>query len=75
MEVILHGLNLLGHTQVAGQIRDRWSGLLELIGAKQEPMYRKACPKGLLEQAAVRALEGTRAIGCRLADSFSMKLG
>jgi len=69
MEVILHGLNLLGHTQVAGQIRDRWSELLELIGAKQEPMYRKACPKGLLEQAALRALEGTRAIGCRLADN------
>lgn len=29
-------------------------------------MYRKACPRTLIEQAAIHALEGTKKIGCRI---------
>jgi len=68
MEVMLHALSLLSYNKEAGRIRDRWNELLRTVGSKQESMYRKACPRELLEQAAAYALEGTKAIGCRLAD-------
>jgi len=68
MEVMLHALNLLGRTKEADGIRKSWNELLARIDSRQDETYRKACPNDLLEQAAVCALEGTKAIGCRLAD-------
>jgi hypothetical protein len=68
MEAILHGLSLIHLEQEAGPVRDRWSALLASTGSKQDSNYRKACPRFLLEQAAEHALQGTRAIGCRIAD-------
>jgi len=69
LEVILCALDLLGRTKEKQDISSRWNELFERIGAKQDSDYRKACPKELLEQAAVHAFEGIKAIGCRLADS------
>jgi hypothetical protein len=68
MEAILHGLGLLHLEQEAGRVLDKWSALVALTGSKQDPNYRKACPRSLLEQAAEHALKGTTAIGCRIAD-------
>jgi len=69
MEAMLCALNLLGLTKDANEILDTWNGLLTRIGSRQDEAYRKACPNELLEQAAVHALEGIKAIGCRLADN------
>jgi hypothetical protein len=68
MEVILIALELLGQKTEANKIKDIWDNLLEVTGAKPTELYRKACPKDLLELAAVHSLEGVKAIGCRLAD-------
>jgi len=68
MEAVLAALDLLGFTKEKKVISTRWNDLLLHIGAKQNSEYRRACPKELLEQAAVHAFEGTKAIGCRLAD-------
>lgn len=67
MEVIIQALKLLGFEIETKQIWEAWSSLLKLTGSQQEPSYRKACPNELLEHATICALEGVRAIKCRLA--------
>ena len=69
MESVLAALDLLGFTREKKTISARWRDLMLHIGARQGTDFRKACPKQLLEQAAVLAYEGTKAIGCRLAGS------
>jgi hypothetical protein len=66
MEAILIALDLLGlDTQ---NVKHQWDALVAATGARQTPEYRKACPKQLLELAAVHAFEGTKKIGCRIVD-------
>lgn len=64
METILIALDLLGLD--TREIKQQWDALVAATGARQTPDYRKACPKQLLELAAVHALEGTKKIGCRI---------
>ena len=66
METMLIGLDLIGFRQVAQEIRGKWDAFLKSTGSVQTPLYRKACPVHLLEQAAIHALEGTKQIGCRI---------
>jgi len=68
MEVMLYALDLLGQQREATSIRDKWNSLLVMTGSKQSANYRKACPRELLELAAVHAFEGIKFIGCRLAN-------
>lgn len=67
MESMLIALELLGFKSGAEDVHRQWAGLVKAIGAVQTSMYRKACPLALLEQAAIHAFEGTKAIGCRVA--------
>jgi hypothetical protein len=64
MEAILIGLDLLGFD--TKDIKQQWDALVAATGARQTPEYRKACPKQLLELAAVHTFEGTKKIGCRI---------
>jgi len=64
MEAILIALDLLRFD--ISTIKLKWDNLVKATGACQTPDYRKACPKELLESAAVHALEGTQKIGCRI---------
>ncbi len=67
MEAILIGLELLGcDTKI---IKQRWDELVTASGVRQTSEYRKACPRELLERAAVYTLEGTKKIGCRIVTS------
>lgn len=66
METMLIGLDLLGLNEEVDEIRRKWDGLIRATGVKPTPMYRRACPKELLRQAAINALEGTKEIGCRI---------
>jgi len=68
MQVMLKGLSLIDRKNDADCIASRWHELLNTLEAKATPEYRKACPETLLEQAAIHALEGTKKIGCRLAE-------
>jgi hypothetical protein len=68
MEVILMALDLLGQKTEADKIKKTWDDLLQITGSKPNELYRKACPKDLLELSAVHSMEGVKAIGCRLAD-------
>jgi len=67
--VILIGLDLVGLTDSAKGIQQRWEALLGAIRIKPTPTYRKACPQRLLQQAAIHALEGAKKIGCRVVDA------
>jgi hypothetical protein len=71
MEAILCALDLLGFIDEKKEIMARWNEFLKTIGAKHNNDYRKACPKELLEQAAIYALEATKNIGCIIANKNS----
>lgn len=64
-EAMLMALDLLGLNEHAAAIQQKWGELVESTGTAPTSMYRKACPKQLLQRAAVHALEGTKKIGCR----------
>lgn len=68
MTSMLHGLTLIGFSKKAGEIEDRWNELILAAGSKPEPEYRRCYPQKLLQALAEKALEGTRAIGCRVVD-------
>jgi len=67
MEAVLIGLDLLDYKEQAMEIEKTWSALLEACAVKPMPMYRRACPQVLIQQAAINGLEGTKKIGCRIA--------
>jgi len=67
MEAILIGLDLIGFKDQASSIQQKWNALVKATGVKPTPMYRRACPMELLENAAIQALEGNKRIGCRIA--------
>ncbi len=66
MEAMLIGLDLIGFTDDAAAVREKWQALLDATGATQGQMFRRACPSELLERAAIHALEGVRRINCRI---------
>ncbi len=69
MEVMLIGLDLIGYTKIAAEIQKKWNALLMATGVKQGSLYRRACPHELLEHAATLALQGTKNVGCRVAQA------
>jgi hypothetical protein len=66
MEAILIGLELIGYSAEAAEINQKWNELIKAIGSKPNPIYRKACPQSILEQAAIHAFQGTSKIKCRV---------
>jgi hypothetical protein len=71
MEAILYALDLLNFGEEKKEIEARWNDFLKIIEAKNNTDYMKACPKELLEQASIYALEATKKIGCSIADKNS----
>lgn len=66
MEAMLMALNLLKFEKQASDIKEKWNSLAKSIGAEQTPMYRRACPSQLIQQAVVYSLDGVKAIGCHV---------
>ncbi len=66
MEATLIGLDLIGFKKQAVEIQQKWEALIKATGVKPTPMYRRACPKELLERAAIHAYEGINKIGCHI---------
>lgn len=69
MRVLLAGLNLMAKTNEVRAIAQKWDELLKVTGHSATPLYRRACPDTLLEQASVHAFEGTKQIGCVIASN------
>ena len=66
MEAMLMALETLNFKRQAADVREKWNVLLKSIGAEQTPIYRRACPSQLIQQAVVYSLEGVKKIGCRV---------
>lgn len=66
METMLIGLNLINMKRQIKEIQGVWGELINATGSKPTPLYRRACPTVLLEQAAIHALKGAKLIGCRI---------
>lgn len=69
MRVLLAGLSLMDKVAEAQAIARKWDELLTVTGHSATPLYRRACPDTLLEQAAIHAFEGTKQIGCVIASN------
>jgi len=69
METILYGLEIINKHEDAELVKTRWEELTNAISAKPNVHYRIACPKELLEQAAIHAFEGTKRIGCTISEN------
>jgi hypothetical protein len=67
MEAMLIALNVLNFQRQAADIQEKWNTLIKSIGAEQTPIYRRACPSQLIQQATEYTLEGVKKIGCRVA--------
>lgn len=66
MEAMLIGLDLLSFKKQAAEVQQKWEALIKATGVKPTPMYRRACPRELIERAAIHALEGTKKLGCNV---------
>lgn len=61
MQVMLHGLRMIGFESIAQNIEKEWQALLVASGATPEPEYLRCFPDALLESFAIRAYEGIHA--------------
>jgi len=68
MTAILHGLKLIGFSSKASEIETRWNDFVAVSGSRAEPEFGRCFPSDLLEQIAVKSLEGTRGIGVRIVE-------
>jgi hypothetical protein len=66
MEAMLMALDILDFKKQASDIKEKWNSLVKSIGAEQTPMYRRACPSQLIQQAVTYTLDGVKKIGCRV---------
>lgn len=66
MEVMLIALDLVGLNAEADAVRQKWEALIGATGVRPTALYRRACPRHLLERASINALEGTKLIACRI---------
>jgi len=64
METMLIALDLLNFRSQVTDIKEKWEALVKSIGAEQTPIYRRACPSQLLQQAVAYTLDGVKNIGC-----------
>lgn len=67
MNVMLHGLRLVGFLNESERIRKSWDELLRGMRAEPENTHLRCYPDRLLERISALALEGISAIGCRIA--------
>jgi hypothetical protein len=66
METMLIGLELVGLKKEGAEVQQKWESLIGATGVRPTSLYRRACPRELLERAAIHALQGTKLIGCRI---------
>src|SRR5262249_21339204 len=66
MQVILHGLCLIGFEDKAQQIEQRWTQIVRISGAIEEPEYQRCYPNDLLEKFAQKAYEAAIESQCRV---------
>ena len=68
MRAIIHGLNLIGFKVDAKQIEEKWNDFIVAVehDKKRKGRYDNAVPELFLEDVAVRTLQGTRNIGCKI---------
>jgi hypothetical protein len=69
MQALLIGLENLGFKDDVKLIKEHWSLYINLSGGTLESNFKLAFPKQLLEHCAILALEATKAIKCRIANS------
>ncbi len=68
MQVMLHGLDLIGFKTEAKAISKYWHKYILLNGNETTSNFKMAFPKEILEHCAAMALEGTKAIKCEIAN-------
>lgn len=68
MQALIHGLDLIGFKDDAKLISKKWNDFIVAVEheKKRKSHYENAVPKIFLEDIAVRALQGTRNIGCKI---------
>jgi len=64
MEVILRALQILSFQNEATSIRQWWNDYLSALRVSPSPEFLRCFPNDLLDQAAILAVDGARAIGC-----------
>lgn len=68
MQAILCALDKIGFSYDAQIIKNRWDGLKDICGNKPCPDYCRCYPDHIIEALVERALAGTQAIGCTIAE-------
>jgi hypothetical protein len=71
MKTILHGLELIGFTTEAGEIKQKWDDFKSIINQKEPAEFAIAVPEKLLKSAAEFCLTATRQIKCEIAGPSS----
>ncbi|MFN3852220.1 MAG: hypothetical protein ACK4NY_22485 [Spirosomataceae bacterium] len=68
IKVLIHGLNLIGFKDDAKKILKKWNDFIVAMeyDKKKKGRYDSAVPDFFLEDIAVRALQGTKNIGCKI---------
>jgi len=66
MQVILHGLRLIDFQNEAALIEQRWTEIVRVSGAIEEPEYQRCFPDHLLEKFAQKAYEAAIESKCRV---------
>ncbi|NEQ53932.1 MAG: hypothetical protein F6K11_28015 [Leptolyngbya sp. SIO3F4] len=69
MSAILKALELIGFSQEADAIKEKWEAYIKLSSFSKSPEYYHAYPKGLIEQSVVLALEATKSTKFTLASN------
>ena len=68
MTAILSSLDLTGFFVEKQEIEKKWNEYLAMNRFERGPEFDRAFPQAQLEMCAALAYEGTKAIGCRIAD-------
>jgi hypothetical protein len=73
MEVMLHGLKLIGFDNESMEIEQRWKQLIAISGTAAEPEFLRCYPPDLIELFAQKAYEGVYETGLRIVSSHESK--
>jgi hypothetical protein len=68
MKTMIHGLNLIGYKEESKLIEAKWNDFVTAVEheRKRKGRYDYAVPDFFLEAVAVKALQGTKSIGCKI---------
>lgn len=67
MQALFYGLRMLGYPDERALIQQKWNELKATLQWKKQSEYDHAVPDLLLEQIAVSAFDGVKALSCRVA--------